>query len=81
MGKSKIDSETWYTLSQLVKLDAFPFCGTDIRRYRSAVQSDMKSGNILKTMTRGSGMGLRYNFKGSNIIQFLLAVENGKVKF
>ena len=81
MGKQiKIDPTAWYTLTDLVNMNAFPFCGTDIRRYRSAVQADEKGSKILKTVHRGEGLGLRYSFLGENVIRFIEAVEAGKVR-
>lgn len=77
--KNRIDPDAWYTLSDLVKDEVFTFCGTDIRRYRSAVKADKKGADILKTVIRGTGMGLRYTFKGVNVINFIQAVESGKV--
>lgn len=80
MGKRQIDPEAWYTLSDLVRLDAFPFCGTDIRRYRAAVKADLRDRNVLKTIVRGKGMAVRYSFKGSNVIRFIAAVEEARIQ-
>lgn len=80
MSTETINGSEWYTLSDLVRLGVFPFCGTDIRSYRAAVKSDLAGRNILKTVVKGEGMGVRYSFKGSNIIRYKRAVEEGKVR-
>lgn len=80
MSKAKIDTGRWYTLSELVRADAFPWCDRDVRAYRKHVTADEKKGNVLKGMIAGVGRGKRYKFKGSNIISFIAAVESGKVR-
>ena len=84
MGTAKqtrtLKPDEWYTLSDLVNMNMFPFCGTDIRRYRSAVKADKMGADILRTVIRGHGMGMRYTFKGENVLKFIRGVESGKVK-
>lgn len=76
----KIDPEKWYSLSDLVEQNLFPWCNGDIRRYRNVVQADKKSKDHLKTMIIGEGKGKRYQVKGKNIISFLTQVEDGSVR-
>jgi len=79
-SKQQLKPDEWYTLTDLVNADAFPFCGNDIRRYRSAVKADKMGADILRTVIRGHGMGMRYTFKGENVLKFIKSVESGKVK-
>lgn len=77
---SKIDHKSWYSLSELVAISAFPFCGDDIRRYRYIVEADNKQANILNPVISGIGRAKRYRIQGENIISFIKLVELGKVK-
>lgn len=76
----KIDSESWYSLTDLAKVNAFPWCNGDIRRVRRMVIADKKNGNHLKAVVSGKGGTTRYQIKGANIIRFVSAFESGKVK-
>lgn len=76
----KISVNKWYSLSDLVEHNLFPWCNGDIRRYRNVVIADKKSKDHLKTMIIGSGKGTRYQVKGKNIISFLHHVERGNVR-
>lgn len=78
MGRKKIEPEKWYSLTDLAKLNAFPFL-PNYKRYRTLVARDKAGKNYLKGMTMGSGRTLRYSFKGSNIIRFVDLVNAGKI--
>ncbi len=76
----KIDPKKWYSLSDLVEGNLFPWCNGDIRRYRHLVNADKRNKDHLKTMIIGDGKGKRYQMKGQNIINFLAKVENGTIR-
>lgn len=78
--KIQIKPSEYYTLFDLVRMNAFPFCGTDVRTYRKIVQTDSKSKNCLRPILSGEGRGQRYQFKGENIISFVRGVESGKIR-
>lgn len=78
IANKKIDSERWYSLTELADGHMFPWLGCDIRRYRRFVGIDRKGKNHLKGMIMGKGKTKRYNFKGENIATFLNLVEAGK---
>lgn len=77
---TKIDPEKYYTLSDLVSKNMFPWCGTDIRRYRRFVTADLENKNHLKPVIIGEGRMRRYQFKGNNIINFIKRVEEGAIR-
>lgn len=77
--ETRIDPDRWYTLTDLVAENLFPWCGEDIRRYRGMVQADQKGDNHLKAVVIGKGFSTRYQIKGKNIIQFIAQFEEGKV--
>lgn len=84
MGKfkiKKINPDTWYTLTELVSNNYFPWCGKGIRRYRRFIFADMQGQNYLKGLVLGQGRTTRYSFKGENIIKLYNAVEKGLIKF
>lgn len=80
MNKSriKIKAEGWYSLKDLARGNAFPWCGTDIRPYRKIVLADKIGRDILKATVIGKGRIRRYQIKGVNIINFIRAFESGK---
>lgn len=75
-----IKPNTWYTLSDLVEINAFPWCNGDIRRYRSVVEADKRGRDHLKTIMMGRGRGTRYQVKGENLINFLAEIDSGTVR-
>lgn len=78
MAKKKIETETWYSLLELVDVGAFPWIGKDVRVYKQAIVKDLKGKNHLKTIVSGTGKGTRYRFKGENVIKFIKLVESGR---
>ena len=78
--KNTIEPSTWYTLSELVEGDMFPWCGDNIRKYRRIVLLDKKKLDHLKTVIVGRGRTTRYKFKGENIIKFIELVERGAIR-
>lgn len=80
MSNQEIKANEWYTLFDLVRIKAFPFCGSDVRTYRKVVQTDGKSQNCLRPIISGTGKGQRYRFKGENILKFIQNVEAGKIQ-
>lgn len=80
MAKAKISPGEWYTLTNLAQEKMFPWCGTDLRRYRGIVKADAAKENILKAVTIGTGFATRYQIKGENIIKFIKRFEEGKVQ-
>lgn len=79
-AKAAVDPEKWYTLSDIAELRLFPWCGTDLRRYRRVVLADLKDANHLKTVKMGDGRTTRYQMKGSNITSFIMRVEAGEIR-
>lgn len=76
MAKGTINQNTWYTLTDLVTKNIFPWCNKDIRKYRRMVEADKKGRNYLKAIVIGNGGAKRYTFKGENIINFIAQVED-----
>lgn len=77
MGKAKINPEKWYSLTDLMKLRAFPWIGKGMRQYRQFVDGDQNDKNILKPVSIGNGKGKRYSFKGSNVLSLIAKIESG----
>lgn len=77
--KTKISPERWYSLSDLVEQDMFPWCGIDIRRYRKIAENGIAK-KYLKPLIAGKGKTTRYRFKGENIISFISQVEAGAIR-
>jgi len=75
----KIEPSKWYTMQDIVRDKHFPWAGT-FWLVRKVVALDKKGKNILKAQITGEGRGLKYHFKGENIIKFVNAVEAGTVR-
>lgn len=80
MVKAKLEAARWYTLTELAALDAFPWCGGDVRRYKKTVLADREHDNVLKANVTGTGKATRYQLKGENIIRFIGVFESGKAR-
>lgn len=76
----RIVPDVYYTLSEIVANGFIPFLGKNHTPHLRIVTLDMEGKNVLKTIVSGEGNGTRYTIKGSNIINFLHLVENGKYK-
>lgn len=79
--KVAIDPFKYYSMLEMVNDAVFPFCGKDIRTYRTTIAKDIAKGgaSVLKPVIRGSGRGKRYLIKGNNIRQFISLVESGRI--
>ena len=75
----KINPEDWYSLSDIHKNGMFHWVRS-IGTIRKFVLADIKGKNILKAFVTGKSEGKKYRFKGENIINFIKAVEEGKLK-
>lgn len=75
----KIKADEWYSLQNMVTAKVFPWANS-FSTVRRIVEMDKANKNILKATIKGEGRGKKYLFKGSNIINFITAVEAGKVK-
>lgn len=75
--KTKIESEKWYKLIDIVKMNIFPWL-KGIKCVRDWVNRDQKGKNKLKAMITGEGTQKRYFIKGSNILEFIKSCEDGK---
>lgn len=75
----KIKAEEWYSLQDMVRSNVFPWANS-FSTVRRIVETDKANKNILKATISGEGRGKKYLFKGSNIINFINAVEAGKVQ-
>ena len=73
----KIEPNEWYTLSDVVRHNFFPWANS-FSSVRGVVRADASKKNILKCTVQGEGRGTKYHFKGSNIIKFVEAVTEGK---
>lgn len=71
-----IDPEKWYTISEMVEAQLFPWC-KNFATYRRYILDDRKSRNYLKAVILGRGRQKVYRIKGENIIKFLVQVEDG----
>lgn len=80
MIKEKIKAEETYTMQDIVSKKMFAYA-TSFWSVRKLVAADGKHKNILKPLIIGKGRGTKYHFKGANIINFIEAVEAGKVRF
>jgi hypothetical protein len=74
--KQKIDPEKFYGLIEIVDLKLFPWC-KDVKMVRNWVHKDRLTKNKLKAIIEGDERRKRYHIKGSNIIEFLKAIEEG----
>lgn len=77
MPIKKINPEQYYGLMEIVEKGFFPWC-KNIKTVRNWVKRDQEEKNILKAIMQSTGRQSRYKIKGSNIIQFVKAVEDGK---
>lgn len=75
---NKIDPNAWYSLNDVYTKHMFHWV-RDISAIRKFVQADIAGKNILKTLVTGVAQGRKYRIKGENIINFIKAVEAGKV--
>lgn len=78
MARLKIKPENWYTMSDIVHLQIFPWAKS-FASVRAIVLRDRRGWNILNCQMVGMGRGTKYHFQGRNIIEFLKAVESGKI--
>lgn len=72
----KIKPEEWYSMQDIVRCKMFPWA-TSFWSVRKVVKWDLEKNNILKAIITGAGTTTKYQFKGSNIIKFITAVEQG----
>ncbi len=79
MTQTKIDRTEWYSLQDIVRDKMFPWA-TSFWSVRNVVKKDLKNGNVLAVMKKGRGTGVKYHFKGENIINFINLVESGKIR-
>lgn len=79
MKKQIIKPEESYTLQDIVTMKMFPWASS-FWSVRNFVKLDSQKTNILKPLIVGKGRATKYHFKGSNIIKFIKAVEDGKVR-
>lgn len=77
--KNLVDPRAWYSLQDIVRDKMFPWAST-FSTVRRIVEMDKAGKNFLKPMIQGEGRAKKYQFKGENIINFLKAVETGKVR-
>lgn len=76
---TEIKTKEWYSMQDLVTGKYFLGAST-FWSVRKIVENDKKGKNMLKAVITGTGRGLKYQFKGENIINFIKAVEAGKVQ-
>lgn len=74
----KIEPQEWYSLNDIHKYGMFHWVRS-ISAIRRFVLADAKGKNILKALITGKMEGKKYRFKGENIINYVKAVEDGKV--
>jgi hypothetical protein len=74
--KTKVESEKWYKLIEIVELGLFPWC-KNIKTVRNWVHRDKIGKNILKANIVGTGREARYHIQGKNIAEFVGAIEAG----
>lgn len=79
MAKTKINQKKWYTLRDLVAMRIFPWA-TSFASVRAIVLRDRRNWNVLDCQMFGEGRGTKYHFQGRNIIEFLKAIESGKIR-
>lgn len=75
----KIQPIKYYTLQDIVRGGMFKWV-TSFSAVRNVVEVDGKNKNILKCIVTGNGRGKKYHLKGENIIKFIKAVEDGKIR-
>lgn len=75
--KATIQPNSWYSLQDIVREKMIPWASS-FSTIRRIVETDGANKNILKATISGEGRGKKYLFKGSNIINFITAVEAGK---
>ena len=75
-SKTKISPERWYSLSEMVQEQLFPWC-RNIATYRRYILADRQANNFLKAFITGQGRSKKYKIKGENIIKYLVNVEDG----
>lgn len=76
---TKIESKEWYTLSDIVTGGMFPWVSS-FWSVRNVVKLDAKNKNVLNAIVTGRGRGKKYRFKGENIIKFVKAIDDGKIR-
>lgn len=74
----KIESETWYTLHDIVNKKLIPWATTYWAMKQIARNKNYQK--VLKAIVKGKDKNTRYHFKGSNIINFNSKVESGKIR-
>lgn len=78
MSNIRIEPEKWYSLTDMVQGNVFPWISSDIRNYRRVINIK-KHKSILKGHVEGEGAQKRYYFKGEHIIAFRDMIEQGKI--
>lgn len=73
----KIKPDERYSLADIIKLEVFSWVSPNPKSYANIIELDFEAKNILKAFVMGHGPGRRYRIKGSNIIKFINAVDNG----
>lgn len=73
----KIEPNQWYTLSDVVRHGFFPWASS-FSSVRGIVKADLEMKNILKCTIQGEERGTKYHIKGSNLIKFIEAFNEGK---
>lgn len=75
----KIKPDKWYTLADLHKHKMLWWVSSfwGVRKY---VLLDHEHDNILKAVVTGQGTGRKYKIKGENILRYIKAFEEGKIK-
>lgn len=79
MTNMTIKKDDWYTLGDLMKMNAFPWLKPKYMMYTPFV-NETKNKEILKPFTRGGDVGLagkRYHFKGVNVLALISKIEEG----
>lgn len=75
----KINPNDYYSMQDIVNARWFGWA-TTFWSVRKVVDGDLKNKNFLKAIITGEGRAKKYQFKGSNIIKFIKAVGEGKVR-
>jgi len=73
-----INPRKWYNMQSILRERMFPWVSA-LGAIRKTVAKDLAGKNLLKTTVIGTGRATKYHFKGTNIIKFVSAVEDGKV--
>lgn len=79
LKQKKLVPSEWYSLQDIVRDKMIPWARS-FPTIRRIIELDNKNKNILKPMIKGDGRAKKYQFKGENIINFVKAVEAGKVR-